>query len=207
MRSGRYKGISDLLVDIFVDTVVVLLLLAWRGLAHSVVDALDQRRIQVRRDDDILLAHLFDVVVGLLVLAPRVEELHELSEHVAQPYRLVCPRLVDQLVAQLHHCVGVSLAEGVPGSHELLNGADALIEHSHLHVFALCSRLLELALSLLHGTQSFLIVTILVDLNLGAGIVEVGKALKGLSLLVEANDGLHDFRVVVPVLVLQEVAR
>jgi len=89
------KGISDLLIDIFVDTVVVLLFLAWRWLAHGIVDAFHQRRVQVGRDNYVLLPHLFDVVVSLLILAARVEELHKLCEYIAKPYRLVGAWLVD----------------------------------------------------------------------------------------------------------------
>lgn len=62
-------------------------------------------------------------------------------------------------------------------------------------------------MGLFHSAQGFFIVTILIDLNLSACVIEVCQAFERFGLLVEANDGLHDLGVVVPVLVLEEVPR
>ena len=67
--------------------------------------------------------------------------------------------------------------------------------------------LVKLPLCLYHGLQGFLISSKLIDFDLSALIVEIRQALIRLGLAVELDNSLHDIRVVVPVLVAQEVTR
>ena len=83
---------------------------------------------------------------------------------------------------------------------------DLLQKHVLLHRLVGRITPVELTFGLYHRFRCLLVRSELVDLNLSALVVEVGKTLERFCLAVELYDGLHDIRVVVPVLVAQEVA-
>ena len=83
---------------------------------------------------------------------------------------------------------------------------DLLEKHLLLHTLVGGITPVELTFSFDHRFCCLLIRAELVNLNLSALVVEVGKTLERFCLAVELYDGLHDIRVVVPVLVAQEVA-
>jgi len=103
--------------------------------------------------------------------------------------------------------VPVACSDRLSSLAEHLEVANTLIELRLFNVLVDTITLVELAFSLFHGSECFFVVSVFIDLHLGARVIEVGQGFKCLSFGVERNNGLHDFRVVMPVLVLKEIAR
>lgn len=58
----------------------------------------------------------------------------------------------------------------------------------------------------LYGSRSFLVISILINLDIGASFEETGQIIKCFCLRVERDDILHEFGVLVPVRSLEEVS-
>lgn len=170
------------------------------GHTHSLIDLLDDRLVQIRRHDDLLPLHTLEVVERLLHVALLHVVLDELGKHVAQADRLLDALLLDESLAYLSHSLGVAGCEGLSGGDELLNVVYSFDECVLLEVLIGGVGLVELGLCLTHGSEGLFVVSVLVDLDLGTGVVEVGEVLVRLGLLVEGNDGRHYLGAVVPVL-------
>mmetsp|Transcript_17764 Transcript_17764/g.41777 ORF Transcript_17764/g.41777 Transcript_17764/m.41777 type:complete len:244 (-) Transcript_17764:3384-4115(-) len=152
------------------------------------------------------LSHLFCQLVGLLIVALRVVPLNQESKHVTDSNRTLDIRLLQQLVTDLDHFVRVRHCQLAPGNERF-----HILDPS-LKVLGLVRRLNILGLlaeleALLEGSESFLVVAVLVNLNLRAGLEEGGQREERLGLGVKVLDGFHDLGVVVPVQSLQVIRR
>jgi len=59
---------------------------------------------------------------------------------------------------------------------------------------------------LLQGCDGLIIVSILVNLDVGASLEEAGQVVKGLCLLIEHDNAFHEVRVLMPIGSLQKVS-
>mmetsp|Transcript_42325 Transcript_42325/g.117102 ORF Transcript_42325/g.117102 Transcript_42325/m.117102 type:complete len:369 (-) Transcript_42325:2513-3619(-) len=176
------------------------------GHADGGADGADHLVVEVGREDDGGVAHLVDERVGLLHLVLRVEPLDHERVDVAHADRTLDVQLLEQLVAELDHLLRLGLHH-LARAHEAVHVRDARLEARLLGLLALEAALLEPRRGLAQRHQRLLVVAVLVDLDLRAGVVEGGELLESLGLGVEGDDVLDDLRVGVPVEVLQVVGR
>mmetsp|Transcript_98596 Transcript_98596/g.279427 ORF Transcript_98596/g.279427 Transcript_98596/m.279427 type:complete len:436 (-) Transcript_98596:2955-4262(-) len=205
---------SLLLLDLLVDAVQVPT--RWRrrhgrlrlgdGRAHGVEDRLEERVVEVRREDDAALPHALDGLVGRLVILHLGVVLDELREDVADADGGLDLRHLEHLLADRDHLLRVALPH-LPDARVLVDDADPVLQYDDplvvLRVRA--GRLLRVLQGLVQRLLRLLVVAVLVDLDLGTGIIERGELVMGLRLAVELDYVLHDVVVVVPVEALQVV--
>lgn len=99
--------------------------------------------------------------------------LDQLSENIAKTNGLFHSGLIDKLVADLHGGLAIITIQSFSRLNEFLNGSDPLAHHTEFDLLAIGARFLQLSHSLLHGSKSLFVVSILINLNLGTSIVEI----------------------------------
>ncbi|MFO0118021.1 MAG: hypothetical protein ACK521_10565 [bacterium] len=129
-------------------------------------------------------------------------ELNKIRKHITKSHSFVDSWLINQTVADACHLVEVTVVHGLSGFAIALKILNSSQKHALLHVLIYCCRLIKLTFSFFHSIQCFFIVAILIDFDLSTGIVEVCETLKCFGFRIKLNNGLHDIRVVVPVLIL-----
>lgn len=199
---------SEVLRDVLLNHVVVhgsAALLVGRWHAEGAVHVFHQLGVEVFEHLDLLALHLLVVLVGLLCIVLLTVVLDEHRVDVADLHGVLDTWGIHELGSDLGHSRTIACIHGLSGITELHQVADLGVEDILLLLLVCRITLVELPLGLDHGFLRLLVRTELVYLYLGALVVEVGEALIGLGLAVELDDGLHDIRIVVPVLISQEV--
>ena len=199
-------SVSELFSNILIDAVIVVLLRGCGLDSNFFVNIIHDLRVQVWRHDDVLLFHLFKILVCVLEAVLVVIVLNELGKYVAESDGFLHSRSVDERVANSHGCCAVVAVESLSGLDKLLDDGYPLLHRGQLHFFAVSCGLLQLSHRLFHGSKSFFIISVFVDLHLSASIIEIAKTFERFSLLIKADDGFHDLWIVMPVLILQEVS-
>ena len=201
-------GLSEVFWNFVFDVVVggMAPCFAWRWHSHGSVDVLNNLGVQILGRRNLLPRHAFVILVSLLHLVSRVQVLDQQRKHVSQLNCVLHARLLNKHLADLSGLVAVSAVLSLSSLAELLQLPNFLQKHVLLLGLISCLTLVQLSLCLDHSFECLFIGSKLFNLNLGTLVIEVGQALKGLGLAVELNDCFHDFWVVVPVLVSEEVA-
>jgi len=132
--------------------------------------------------------------------------LNELGKNITESDGFLRSIAIDKLVANYHGCFCIVAVKSLSGLDKLLDDGYPLLHRGQLHFFAVSCRLLQLSHRLFHGSKSFFIISVFVDLHLSASIIEIAKTFERFSLLIKADDGFHDLWIVMPVLILQEVS-
>lgn len=127
-------------------------------------------------------------------------------KHVSKLNCILHTRLLNEHLANLSRLVAVSTVLSLSSFAELLQLSNFLQKHVLLLGLVGCLTLVQLSLCLDHSFECLFIGAKLFNFNLGTLVIEVRQALKRLGLAVELNDCFHDFWIVVPVLVSEEVA-
>ena len=89
-------GVSEILLDVFINTIILLLDFTWKGLPNRVIHCFDNLRVQIRCDNDVLFPHLLDVGMRLLVVSLSTEEFDELREDISKSDGLLSTWGVNQ---------------------------------------------------------------------------------------------------------------
>mmetsp|Transcript_32732 Transcript_32732/g.84884 ORF Transcript_32732/g.84884 Transcript_32732/m.84884 type:complete len:391 (+) Transcript_32732:267-1439(+) len=122
--------------------------------------------------------------------------LHQLSVHVPDPHSSLDVLLLQELLTTLHHLVRVGFRQ--PSCLcKTLHQADSQVELRHLVCSA--ASLHQELVRLSQSPDRLFVIAVLVDLDLGAGIVEGRQLVVRLCLGIESDNLLHNLRVVVPV--------
>jgi len=166
----------------------------------------NQFSIQVLENLNLLSLHSFVKLVSLLRVRFLAVMLNQHRVDIAHLDGIFNTRSIHKSQGNLCHAIRVTLIEGLTSLTELLEVSDLSKEHVLLLGFVCGITLVKLSFGLDHCFKGFFIRAEFIDLDLGTLIVEVGEALVRFSLTVELDDCLHDIRVVMPVLVSEEVA-
>mmetsp|Transcript_57732 Transcript_57732/g.175860 ORF Transcript_57732/g.175860 Transcript_57732/m.175860 type:complete len:395 (-) Transcript_57732:115-1299(-) len=132
--------------------------------------------------------------------------LDQLGKYVADADRRLDVGQLHHLLAHLNHLRGVRRGE-LADAREIVHQSDPLLQTLHARVVLRsdADSLQQVLHRLAQRAAGLFVVAVLVNLHLGARVVEGGELLVRLGLAVKLDDAPHDLLVVVPVQALQVV--